>query len=145
MGPRTGRDSLACRGQAIAGLVLIPAADCPDQPAWVQGFPDTSVPAAASLGAGAGKASGAGTNGQQDPLATASWPVDEILPTHNALVHLPSFIDGGSCTVPPTPRFFNAFALDYDFIPTASEPAEWLEFLRQIWQDDNESIACLHK
>ena len=94
--------------QAIAGLVLIPAADCPDQPAWVQGFPDTSVPAAASLGAGACKASGAGTNGLQDPLATASWPVDEILPTHNALVHLPSFIDGGSCTVPPTPRFFNA-------------------------------------
>jgi putative DNA primase/helicase len=103
------------------------------------------VPAAASLGAGACQASGAGTNGLQDPLATASWPVDEILPTRNALVHLPFFIDEGSCTVPPTPRFFNAFALDYDFIPTASEPAEWLEFLRQIWQDDNENIACLQE
>ena len=55
--------------QAIAGLVLIPAADCPDQSAWVQGFPDTSVPAAASLGAGACQASGAGTNGLQDPLS----------------------------------------------------------------------------
>ena len=55
--------------QAIAGLVLIPAADCPDQPAWVQGFPYTSVPAAASLGAGACQASGAGTNGLQDSLA----------------------------------------------------------------------------
>ena len=55
--------------QAIAGLVLIPAADCPDQSAWVQGFPDTSVPAAASLGAGACQASGAGTNGMQDPLS----------------------------------------------------------------------------
>ena len=71
--------------------------------------------------------------------------MDEILPTRNALAHLPFFIDEGSCTVPPTPRFFNAFALDYDFIPTASEPAEWLEFLRQIWQDDNESIACLQE
>ena len=78
----------------------------------------------------------------QDPLATALWPVDEILPTRNELVHLPSFIDGDSCTVPPTPRFFNAFALDYDFIPTASESAKWLEF-RQIWEDDNESITCL--
>ena len=67
--------------------------------------------------------------------------MDELLPTRNALVHLPSFVDGGSCTVPPTPRFFNAFALDYDFIPTASEPAEWLEFLRQIGEDDNESIT----
>ena len=38
--------------RAIAGLVLIPAAACPHLPAWVQGFPDTSVPAAASLGAG---------------------------------------------------------------------------------------------
>jgi hypothetical protein len=50
---------------------------------------------------------------------------------------------GGSCTVPPTRWFFNAFALDYDSIPTASEPAEWLEFLRQLWEDDSESITCL--
>jgi putative DNA primase/helicase len=131
--------------QAIAAPVLIPAAACPDQPAWDQGFPETSVPAAASLGAGASHASGAGTNGLQDPLATTSWPVNEILPTRNALVHLPSFIDGGSCTVPPLPRFFNAFALDYDSIPTVWEPAEWLEFLRQIWEDDNESITCLQE
>jgi len=131
--------------QAIAAPVLIPAAACPDQPAWVQGFPETSVPAAASLGAGASHASGAGTNGLQDPLATASWPVNEILPTRNVLVHLPSFSDGGSCTVPPPPRFFNAFVLDYDSIPTVSEPAEWLEFLRQIWEDDNESITCLQE
>ncbi len=110
--------------QAIAAPVLIPAAACPDQPAWVQGFPETSVPAAASPGAGASHASGAGTNRLQDSLATASWPLNEILPTRNALVHLPSFIDGGSCTVPPPPRFFNAFALDYDSIPTVSEPAE---------------------
>ncbi len=60
-------------------------------------------------------------------------------------MHLPSFIDRGSCTVPPTPRFFSTFAFDYDSIPTASEPAEWLEFLRQIWEDDNESITCLQE
>lgn len=132
--------------QAIAGLVLIPAADCPDQPAWVQAFPDTSPPAAASPGAGAERGRrGATTLGPEDLFAPAPWPVDEILPARNALVHLPTFMDGGSCTVPPTPRFFNAFALDYDFIPTASEPAEWLDFLRQIWEDDQESIACLQE
>ena len=43
------------------------------------------------------------------------------------------------------PTVFQRLALDYDFIPTASEPAEWLEFLRQIWQDDNENIACLQE
>ena len=43
------------------------------------------------------------------------------------------------------PTVFQRLRPDYDFIPTASEPAEWLEFLRQIWQDDNESIACLQE
>ncbi len=55
--------------RAIAGLDLSPAAACPDQSAWVQGFPDTSVPAAASLGAGACQASGAGTNGLARPVS----------------------------------------------------------------------------
>ena len=65
--------------QAIAGLVLIPAADCPDQSAWVQGFPDTSVPAAASLGAGAVRRAVRVPTDCKTRLATASWPVDEIL------------------------------------------------------------------
>ena len=73
------------------------------------------------------------------------WPVDEILPARNALVHLPSSLDGAPWTIPPTPRFFNAFALDYDFVPAASEPAEWLDFLDQIWGPDEESIACLQE
>ena len=35
--------------------------------------------------------------------------------------------------------------LDYDFVPSAQEPAEWKEFLRQIWEDDEDSIACLQE
>lgn len=108
--------------QAVAGLVLLAARDCPCQPAWVSAAPE------------------------QAPEAEApAWPADEILPARNALVHLPSFADGKEAVRPPTPRFFNAFALDYDFVPNTQEPVEWLDFLRQIWEDDEESISCLQE
>lgn len=105
--------------QAITGLVLVPTSECPRQPAWVAGRPDAA--------------------------GAAPWPVQEILPARNGLVHLPSFVEGRPCTLAATPEFFNGFALDYDFVPGASEPAEWLAFLRQIWEDDVESIACLQE
>ena len=47
--------------------------------------------------------------------------------------------------MPPTPRFFNAYALEYDFDPTAPPPLEWLSFLEQIWGTDTESIAALQE
>ena len=52
---------------------------------------------------------------------------------------------GAPCSVPPSPRFFNAFALDYDFDPAAPAPVEWLAFLGQVWGDDPESIDCLQE
>jgi putative DNA primase/helicase len=58
---------------------------------------------------------------------------------------LQSFADGKDCARPPTPRFFNAFALDYDFVPRAKEPVAWKEFLRQIWEDDGQTIDCLQE
>lgn len=107
--------------QAVSGLVLISARECPSQPAWI--------------------------NAEEGSMAAVSpsWPVEEVLPAPNALVHLPSFADGKDSVIPPTPRFFNAFALDYDFVSTALEPAEWQDFLRQVWQDDEECISCLQE
>ena len=75
----------------------------------------------------------------------ATWPAEEILPAKNALVHLPSLMEGISRTAPPTPRFFNAYALEYDFDPAAPPPLEWLSFLEQIWGTDTESIAALQE
>lgn len=115
--------------QALAGLVLIRAADCPCQPAWIEEIP-----------AGSHR-----PDEGRDVIARAPWPPSEVLPTRNALVHLPSLVRGGDCSLPPTPRFFNAFALDYDFEPAAREPAAWLAFLRQVWEDDQESIDCLQE
>ena len=83
--------------------------------------------------------------GRGRPKEAPCWPAVEVLPARNALVHLPSFADGKDAATPPSPRFFNAFALDYDFVPSAQEPAEWKEFLRQILEDDEDSIACLQE
>jgi putative DNA primase/helicase len=117
--------------QAMAGLALVRTADCPAQPAWIEKIllsTERTVDGAAT-----------------DLDAIPPWPPAEILPTRNALVHLPSLVAGGECATPPSPRFFNAFALDYDFDPAAPEPVQWLAFLRQVWEDDAESIDCLQE
>jgi putative DNA primase/helicase len=68
----------------------------------------------------------------------APLPPGIVLPTRNSLVHLPS-----GQAVPPTPRFFCPYALDFDFDPAAPEPAKWLRFLGSLWPDDHESVATL--
>lgn len=85
------------------------------------------------------------------------WPADEILPTKNALVHLPSFAAGRPATMRPTPRFFSPYSLGYDFDPKAPEPTNWLTFLgsrpiepggdvqHQLWPDDPQSIETLQE
>jgi putative DNA primase/helicase len=138
--------------QAIAGSVLVRQADCPAQPAWVEGFPE-SARGLASAGASAplpvegedAAAVAVAPLAAIDSLGPPPWPAAEILPARNALVHLPSFVKRVCCTVPPSPRFFNAFSLDYDFDPAAKPPVEWLAFLRSIWGSESESIDCLQE
>jgi putative DNA primase/helicase len=139
--------------QAIAGSVLVRLSVCPAQPAWVEGFPDS---AGWPAGTGACAPLPVQMEGEDAIVAVAAppaiespvpppWPAPEILPARNALVHLPSFVKRACCTVPPSPRFFNAFALDYSFDPAAQPPVEWLAFLRLIWGSDSESIDCLQE
>jgi putative DNA primase/helicase len=74
------------------------------------------------------------------------WPAHEILPTRNALLHLPSFIGGITPHfVPPTPMFFSPYTIDYDFDAGAPEPTHWFEFLSQVWPHDPESISALQE
>lgn len=73
------------------------------------------------------------------------YPAVEMLPTRNALVHLPSFVAGKRAVFPPTPRFFCPYALDFDFDADAPEPKQWLTFLEQLWKDDQQSIATLQE
>ena len=74
-----------------------------------------------------------------------TWPADEILACHNQLIHLPSLVGGREYSQPATPRFFTPVALDYDFNLGAEPPRRWLDFLRQLWPNDPQSIALLQE
>lgn len=71
-------------------------------------------------------------------------PID-YLSARNAIVHLPSMVDGQPCTFDPTPRFFSPTNLGYDFDPAANPPEAWLNFLSDLWPDDPQSISCLQE
>ncbi len=111
--------------QALASLVMVSVREVPSQPAWLAARPD--------LAAGAFENDSPG------------WAAVDVLPARNALIHLPSLMAGTIRRQPPTPNFFNAFALDYDFDDHAPEPAAWLNFLAQIWPNDSESVQCLQE
>jgi putative DNA primase/helicase len=115
--------------QALASLVMIPTRLVPVQPAWLPAWPNPTA------------------SRESEPAVEdqPTWPAKEILPAKNALVHLPSFLKGVPCTVPPSPRFFNSYALEYEFDPSALPPVEWLRFLEQLWGSDAESIATLQE
>jgi putative DNA primase/helicase len=44
-----------------------------------------------------------------------------------------------------TPALFNYVGVPFDYQPQASEPTVWLDFLRSVWGDDNESITLLQQ
>jgi putative DNA primase/helicase len=115
--------------QALASLVMVSSRQVPAQPAWLPAWPERIAAPALS----------------GDPVWEPAWPAVEILPAQNALVHLPSLMAGAPHSTPPSPRFFNAHALEYDFDPAAPSPHEWLSFLEQIWGPDTESIGALQE
>src|SRR5262249_39962955 len=64
----------------------------------------------------------------------------------NALVNLPAVASGTeplSCA--PTLDFFSLSSLDYDFDLNAPTPQKWLDFLKQLWPDDPQSIETLQE
>ena len=75
---------------------------------------------------------GTTTEGRPDPLS--------LLPAQNGLFELAT-----GKLLPPTPDFFNCNAVPYDCDPKAPPPVEWLKFLRQLWPNDPEAIACLQE
>ena len=65
---------------------------------------------------------------------------DTIVACANGLLHLPTLR-----LLPHTPSFFSHNALDFAHDPGAPEPAQWLNFLVQLWPNDPESIATLQE
>jgi putative DNA primase/helicase len=76
---------------------------------------------------------------------TPEWDAAEILACKNGLIHLPSLVAGKDYRIDPTPLFFSANALDYDFDLDAPKPVAWFEFLGKLWPKDPESIGTLQE
>jgi putative DNA primase/helicase len=63
-----------------------------------------------------------------------------MLACASGLLHLPTLE-----LLPHTPAFFTYNALDFAYRSTAPEPRQWLDFLHQLWPDDEASIATLQE
>ena len=78
-------------------------------------------------------------------LAESGWPAKEVLPTRNAIIHLPTYLEGGAYAKRPTPQLFNLYGLPYDFSARVGPPENWLNFLGSLWENDQESIDTLQE
>lgn len=67
-------------------------------------------------------------------------PVDELLALRNGILHLES-----GKLYSASPRFFNDYAVNFDYDPGAPEPKNWLTFLGQLFPTDPESIEALQQ
>jgi putative DNA primase/helicase len=65
-------------------------------------------------------------------------PAAEFLACRNGLLHLPT-----TTLLPPTPRFFSANGLEYDYDPDAPAPETWLRFLEDVLPGDLEAQRAL--
>lgn len=75
-----------------------------------------------------------------------SWKPEDLVATENAIVHLPSFIDGVTeYSIQSTPSLFTTSALDYQFEKTKPDCPGWKAFLSQLWPEDPESINTLQE
>lgn len=74
--------------------------------------------------------------------ATVSVPADphEMIACQNVLLYTRTRQSWGH-----TPRYFNSYAVTYDYLPHADPPSEWLTFLKSIWPEDSESISTLQE
>lgn len=71
-------------------------------------------------------------------LKSNEWRVEDVLATNGTLVHLPSLQ-----TREPTPDLFSTVAVHVDYDTDAPSPIDWLAFLDQIFDGDEESIRTL--
>jgi putative DNA primase/helicase len=69
----------------------------------------------------------------------------EIIPCRNALVHIPSLVDGKPAILPPSPAFFSTYSLGFDFDASAPVPSAWIGFLAELWKEDPQAIAALQE
>ena len=74
-----------------------------------------------------------------------AWSPKRLLHARNQIIHLPSLIEHGRLRIPATPQLFTPAAIDFGFNPLAPRPDLWLQFLDQVWPDDQSSIDTLQE
>ena len=67
-------------------------------------------------------------------------PARDLVSCTNGLLHLPT-----RKLLVHSPAFFTLNALDFSYDENATEPAEWLKFLKELWPSDKQSIEMLQE
>ena len=71
---------------------------------------------------------------------------DELVPCLNGILVLPDLIaNRPDAIINPTPNFFNRTAVQLRFDAAAPSPVEWLKFLAEVFEGDQESIDTLQE
>lgn len=65
-------------------------------------------------------------------------PADKVIACRNGLLHVTT-----RRLWPHMPEFFNTTCVPFDYDPDAPTPQRWLTFLKELWDDDQQSIDCL--
>ncbi len=66
--------------------------------------------------------------------------VGELVSCANGLLHVRT-----RNLIEHSPSYFNRVTVPFDFDPNAAEPRRWLQFLEELWSDDEDSIAALQE
>ena len=72
------------------------------------------------------------------------FPEGECIVTGLGILDLPSPVSGKMSLIDPTPSLFTTNAVDYRFNPKATCP-RWLDFLGQLWPDDQSNFDTLQQ
>lgn len=67
-------------------------------------------------------------------------PANELISCQNGLLHLPT-----RELLEHSPAFFALNCLPFAYDPLAGKPKLWLEFLSQLWPEDQKAVDCLQE
>lgn len=65
-------------------------------------------------------------------------PIHQLAVCQNGILHIPD-----RTLVPSTPELFTTTSLPFAYDPDAPKPTRWLQFLTELWPDDQESPLAL--
>ena len=74
------------------------------------------------------------------PGTPAATHASQLISMANGVLHIPT-----RTLRPHSPSFFTHHALPFPFAAESGTPAKWLQFLHELWADDESSISALQE